>query len=577
MYVILETRHNPHTVVPGWSDSYLPADLQADYDSVESLDLVGAVHIETVVGQEEGKEVIDAVEESKWLTDLKWDLPHVAVAYAHLAKPDVEHILQQHRTALGRKFVGVRMILNHEPTWPQVETNFLKNPSPAFNRGYTQLANYGLSFDAQINPHQMLDAAAFFGKHPNVPVALNHFGCPKFASAEKPEIDQEELKVWREGMAALAKLSHVFVKLSMFQYSVDINNSEHLKFIGEILNETITLFGVDRCMVASNYPVDKFQGHPLANLLGPDGVGGWLAGYSSEDQDKLLSGVATDFYRIPTLTQLPHARPLGPLKRPRQVDTHASENYFQDQVAIITGGSTGMGGGMTEYFASRGAQVFNLDLAPRNDIGTAASRISTRKVNVSDAKAVKAIVDGILEETGGVVDYLICHAGIHRFSSVHSTPEDAFDLVVNVNIKGVFFAMQAVLPTMMKRRQGSIVVTGSDQALIGKPGQAVYGLTKAAVAQLVKSSAAEYAEYNIRVNSVCPGTVETPMVYGALSRLCNENKDLNFDDVMDSLQTAQPIRRLGRPEEIAFVVGSVARSTFMTGAIVPVDGGYTAV
>ena len=148
---------------------------------------------------------------------------------------------------------------------------------------------------------------------------------------------------------------------------------------------------------------------------------------------------------------------------------------------------------------------------------------------------------------------------------------------MNVNVKGVFFALQAVLPAMMKRRSGSIVITGSDQVFIGKGMSAVYGLSKAAVGQLTKSTAAEYAEYNIRCNCVCPGTVETPMVYGALDRLVQTNPGLEFDAVMTSLKTAQPIKRLGRPEEIAFVVGSVARATFMTGALVPVDGGYTAV
>jgi NAD(P)-dependent dehydrogenase (short-subunit alcohol dehydrogenase family) len=266
---------------------------------------------------------------------------------------------------------------------------------------------------------------------------------------------------------------------------------------------------------------------------------------------------------------------MAEIKEPRVLEP-SPEQFFAGQVAIVTGGSMGMGAAMADYFAVRGATVYNLDLVNRTNSGSLAGKVITRIVNVSDTQALKATVATILSETNNRVDHLLAHAGIHRFTSAHSTPEDLYDLVMNVNVRGIFFAIQAVLPAMMEAKQGSIVITGSDQAFIGKAASSVYGMSKAAVAQLTKSVAVEYAAHNIRCNCVCPGTIETPLVAATVQRYVDSNPEVKFDDVMEGLKTAQPIQRMGRPEEIAFVVGSVARSTFMTGALVPVDGGFTA-
>jgi NAD(P)-dependent dehydrogenase (short-subunit alcohol dehydrogenase family) len=229
------------------------------------------------------------------------------------------------------------------------------------------------------------------------------------------------------------------------------------------------------------------------------------------------------------------------------------EQYFKDQVMIITGGSTGMGGAMTDYFAQRGARVFNLDVTRRQDTGSLSRNVKTIHCNVANTAELKACIANVLKETDHQVDYLLAHAGIHRFTSVHNTPEDVYQLVVDVNIKGVFFAMQAVLPAMMARKSGSIVITGSDQVFIGKGMSSVYGLSKAAVGQLTKSTAAEYAPFGIRCNCVCPGTIHTPMVDAAVARFCSDGKT-QIPDVMNGLATAQPIQRLGRPEEVSSLI-----------------------
>ena len=151
------------------------------------------------------------------------------------------------------------------------------------------------------------------------------------------------------------------------------------------------------------------------------------------------------------------------------------EAYFKDQVCIVTGGSTGMGGAMVDYFAQRGARVYNLDVTPRQDTGSLASQVTTIHCDVGNTKQLKENMQSILEETNNKVDYLLAHAGIHRFTSVHDTTEEVYDTVVDINIRGVFFALQAVLPAMIAQKSGSIVITGSDQVFIGKAASSVYG------------------------------------------------------------------------------------------------------
>lgn len=129
---------------------------------------------------------------------------------------------------------------------------------------------------------------------------------------------------------------------------------------------------------------------------------------------------------------------------------------------------------------------------------------------------------------------------------------------------------------MKTQGKGNIVLMGSDQSIVGKGKSAVYGLTKGAIGQLTKSTAIDYAEYNIRVNCVCPGTIETPLLNNAVdgfSRMTNSEKGA----ILESLKNAQPMNRIAQPYEIANVVCFLLSddSSFMTGSLCSVDGGYT--
>jgi len=149
-----------------------------------------------------------------------------------------------------------------------------------------------------------------------------------------------------------------------------------------------------------------------------------------------------------------------------------------------------------------------------------------------------------------------------------------FDRIVGINVKGAFFAVQAVLPSMRKRKNGAIIIVGSDQTLVGKPGQNLYGLTKGALGQFAKSTGAQYAPEGIRVNCVCPGTIDTPLMHKAVDTFSGLNAQPK-EDLYNWLETAQPLPRLGSPEEVAALIATVAKIPFVCGALISIDGGYT--
>ena len=239
-------------------------------------------------------------------------------------------------------------------------------------------------------------------------------------------------------------------------------------------------------------------------------------------------------------------------------------------VTIITGATTGIGKATKELLRARGHAVYNLDITvPEDELPGYFIQCDVRKRDEIKA-AVKKVFD--VEKK---IDCLFINAGIHLFDSMENTSDEDFDNVVSVNIYGSFYTAKYVLQYMKEQRKGSVVFMGSDQSIIGKPQSSVYGLTKGAVGQLTKSTAIDYAPFNIRVNCICPGTIDTPLLAKAVAKFSSLS-GTPVGDVMQSLQTVQPAGRIGRPEEIASVVAFLLsdESSFMTGSLVSADGGY---
>jgi len=242
-----------------------------------------------------------------------------------------------------------------------------------------------------------------------------------------------------------------------------------------------------------------------------------------------------------------------------------------NNVVVITGGSTGIGRATMDLLRERGATVYNLDIQPDGCDGD-----FHIFCDVTDHVSVTAAIDRVVSKEGKI-DALFANAGVHLFANLEETTFEEFETVLAINLKGVFYTLKAVIPVMKRQMHGVILLIGSDQTLIGKSRSSVYGMTKGAIGQLAKSTAIDYAPFNIRVNCLCAGTTDTPLMWKAVARYHNLS-GLPEEEIKIGLDQAQPITHVARPEEIAKVACFLLsdESSYVTGALVAADGGYTA-
>jgi len=238
------------------------------------------------------------------------------------------------------------------------------------------------------------------------------------------------------------------------------------------------------------------------------------------------------------------------------------------KICIVTGGSSGIGLSIVKHFIANNYHVFNLDIAPSN-------HGEFCQCDITNVEQVAQIITHIAQKN--TIDALVSNAGIHFSGSIENTSEEQLERVFNINVKGAYAAVKAVLPSMKAQQNGAIILMASDQALVAKRNSFAYNLSKAALASMAKTTALDYAQFNIRANAVCPGTIETPLYHQAINNYC-EKSGADKSQVHAEEAALQPLGRLGQADEVAELVYFLAsdKAKFITGSLQVIDGGYTA-
>jgi NAD(P)-dependent dehydrogenase (short-subunit alcohol dehydrogenase family) len=244
---------------------------------------------------------------------------------------------------------------------------------------------------------------------------------------------------------------------------------------------------------------------------------------------------------------------------------------FDGKVALVTGGSSGIGKATALAFARAGANVV---IASRrvtegeqtvHEICERGGDAIFVKTDVSKASEVEGLMNQTIEFYGRL-DYACNNAGTFVMGRLFELSEEEWERTINANLKGIWLSLKYQIPIMLQQKGGVIVNMASMSAIIGNPGVSIYSASKGGVVALTQSAAIEYAASGIRINAISPGVISTPMV----------------DDIptplLEDIQSKHPIGRLGKPEEIADAVVWLCsdKASFVTGHNMVIDGGYTA-
>lgn len=246
---------------------------------------------------------------------------------------------------------------------------------------------------------------------------------------------------------------------------------------------------------------------------------------------------------------------------------------LNNKAAIVTGGGSGIGKAISLLFAQQQATVHILELDQQNagetvrQIREAGQQAIAYSCNVTDQQQVAATVARI-----GRVDILVNNAGVSHIGTVETTTEQDFNRIFDVNVRGVYNCLHAVVPVMKQGGGGVIVNICSIAAQLGLSERFAYSMSKGAMYSMTLSVARDYLHHNIRCNSISPARVHTPFVDGFLAK----NYAGREQEMFEKLAASQPIGRMGTPEEIAALALylSSAEASFITGCDYPIDGGF---
>jgi NAD(P)-dependent dehydrogenase (short-subunit alcohol dehydrogenase family) len=246
--------------------------------------------------------------------------------------------------------------------------------------------------------------------------------------------------------------------------------------------------------------------------------------------------------------------------------------------ALVTGGASGIGEATVKELARAGAFVWIADINESAAEALAASLPGTQALAL-DVTSAASIASAVVNLSR--LDILVNNAGIGHVGSIETTEPEDFDRLINVNVRAVYLVTRAFLPLLLasqqnpenQRHTGAIINIASVSGLVGIKQRFAYCTSKGAVIAMTRQLAVDYPK-NLRVNAICPGTVDTPFVEGYLEKFHSHNKE----ETRAELRARQPIGRLGQPQEIASMVRYLAcdEAAFISGSLFTIDGGWTA-
>lgn len=249
---------------------------------------------------------------------------------------------------------------------------------------------------------------------------------------------------------------------------------------------------------------------------------------------------------------------------------------LKNKIAVVTGGGSGIGRAIAKLLAQQGAGVHILDFGQEaaagvaDEIKAAGGNAIAVHCDVSNQQQVDEIIKGIFEANKSI-DILVNNAGVAHVGNAENTQEQDFTRLFNVNVKGVYNLLHAVIP-FMKSKGGAILNLASVASSVGIPDRFAYSMTKGAVVGMTLSTARDYLQYNIRCNCISPARVHTPFVDGFISKSYPGQEK----EMFEKLSKTQPIGRMAKPEEIAYLALYLCsdEASFITGCDYPIDGGF---
>ncbi|WPP50170.1 SDR family NAD(P)-dependent oxidoreductase [Catalinimonas niigatensis] len=250
---------------------------------------------------------------------------------------------------------------------------------------------------------------------------------------------------------------------------------------------------------------------------------------------------------------------------------------LSQKVSVITGAGSGIGKSIAEVFSRHGSKVYILDVEEsvaqkvEQQINAEGGKAVYKLCNVARQQEVKEVLQQIIDESNKI-DILVNNAGVAHIGNVEATAEEDIDRIYSINVKGVYNCLHSCIPYMKAQGGGVVLNMASVASVLGIADRFAYSMSKGAVLSMTLSIAKDYIADNIRCNSIAPGRVHTPFVDGFLKK----NYPGRESEMFEKLSKTQPIGRMGKPEEIAYLALFLCsdEAGFITGCNYPIDGGF---